>query len=117
MFRTMIAAAAVLTLAIGVAPPQAKADDRDIAAGAIIGAIVGGSIAAISNSRHRGGGAAYYEPRPRVVYVQPRPRYHRRAPTRVYVYDRGHGRGYGRGHAYARGRGHHVERGHGRRWR
>ncbi len=89
MFRTLIIGLTALGLAAAGAPDRAKADNSDLAAGAIFGALLGGVlVATIDNDRKRDRGY-YYDGR-RPAYYAPPPRYYGNRP---YYGDRyRHGR-------------------------
>ncbi|QIE55876.1 hypothetical protein G5B40_10710 [Pikeienuella piscinae] len=73
MFRSFIAGAAALGLAVAAQPNEAKADNA-ILGGVLIGAVLGGTVAAIAESNHR---REYHAPPPPRVY-------HTRRPARGY---------------------------------
>lgn len=102
MFRSFIIGLAALGLAVAGAPDRAKADNSDLAAGAIFGALLGGLLVATiddndNDDRYRGGSYrgghshGYYK-----AYDPPR-RYYDYGPRRdVHVYHHRPGRYDGR---------------------
>ncbi len=74
MFRTLIAGAAALGLLMAAAPTTAQADD-DILKGVLIGAVLGGTVAAIAKAHDRRTYAERptYKPHRQPAYAYRRP--------------------------------------------
>lgn len=87
MFRSLVAAALALTVSFAATPDRAKADDGNIAAGVIFGAIIGGTIAVLAD---RDGKKDYRHSHSsgNRVYHRPQPRYYGHRHDRRYYKDR-----------------------------
>lgn len=108
MFRSILAAAAALALLVGAAPERAKASDRDVIYGVLIGAAAGGIIAVIADDDNKDRRRSERYDRRRDVHYDRR--HDRHGDYRHSHSDRRYER---RGHSGDRGRGHYISNGRG----